>query len=293
MQFAVTVSEGGRWSLPEHIGALAKVRIDSGLHVARVGRRGAIREMTASAGTPTVPPGKGYWQRSRGPMAALALVGPILVLHGVLLLGWPSLAEPAPAEAWLRWALVQLGFGSAWLLPALVAVTLSVWQVLRGGAWPTWRVAGMMLSESAVLATAMWCLAGALEMVLGPGNGRPADGACWAPLGDAMSRAELVWLASPGRGVYEEVLFRLMLLPLVVVVARRMQLSLRTGWLLGVLGTSLMYGVWAGPLPLDEVVGWWRMGGRVLTGLWFAWLFQRRGFGIAAGTHAWYELLAG
>mgnify|MGYP003332331974 CR=1 FL=1 len=47
--------------------------------------------------------------------------------------------------------------------------------------------------------------------------------------------------------------------------------------------------------PVDGLQGaalWWRHGFMLAAGLWFGTVFHWRGFGVAAGTHALYDIMA-
>jgi membrane protease YdiL (CAAX protease family) len=96
-----------------------------------------------------------------------------------------------------------------------------------------------------------------------------------------------------GAGVYEELLFRLLLLPLLAWVLRRLAMSPAAAMVGAVLLSSLLFAIAHHIGPYGEPFAWFKFFFRLLAGIFFAVLFVYRGFGIAAGTHAGYDLLVG
>jgi membrane protease YdiL (CAAX protease family) len=102
-----------------------------------------------------------------------------------------------------------------------------------------------------------------------------------------------------GAGVYEELLFRLMLLPAAAWTLQRLRIPRRTSVIFAVLSTSLVFaaahyvGVRGEALQVTELAFWFSFSFRFLAGVFFSLLFVYRGFGIAAGTHAGYDILVG
>jgi hypothetical protein len=159
----------------------------------------------------------GYWRQSKRPLASLVFVLPLLVFYeaGVLLLGTQGIRNGA--DAWLRTLLDILGVGSYFALPVLTVALLLAWHHTTGDSWRfRGRVlAGMLLESAAIglllvlLARAQGSLAARLGLALAGTD----------TLGVAASLGETVagWLARLvgffGAGIYEEVLFRLLLLP--------------------------------------------------------------------------------
>jgi membrane protease YdiL (CAAX protease family) len=96
-----------------------------------------------------------------------------------------------------------------------------------------------------------------------------------------------------GAGLYEEVLFRLLLLPALVWLFSRLGFSAAAAGLLGLVGSSVLFSLAHYVGPLGDAFTLYSFTFRVLAGLFFAVLFSLRGFGIAAGTHATYDMLVG
>ena len=96
-----------------------------------------------------------------------------------------------------------------------------------------------------------------------------------------------------GAGIYEELLFRLLLLPVVVWIIQRAGASRGMAMLQGIVLTSLLFSVAHNIGPSGESFRWFSFVFRFMAGAFFATLFTYRGFGIAVGTHAGYDLMIG
>lgn len=96
-----------------------------------------------------------------------------------------------------------------------------------------------------------------------------------------------------GAGVYEEALFRLWMLPALYLVLLGLQLPKTPALYGAIFASSLLFTIahyiGAGADRYDTFTFTFRL----LAGHCFAALFLARGFGIAAGTHAMYDLLVG
>jgi membrane protease YdiL (CAAX protease family) len=113
-------------------------------------------------------------------------------------------------------------------------------------------------------------------------------------LADRPLRGSFAHLVSYfGAGVYEETLFRLMLLPLCTAALRAAKVTPRTSIVIAVILTSALFSaahhVGAAGEPLDP----FRITFRFAAGMLFCVVFLFRGFGIAVGTHALYDVFAG
>lgn len=124
-------------------------------------------------------------------------------------------------------------------------------------------------------------------------EGRPARpagrGRTMAIPSGALSRV----ISFVGAGIYEEVLFRLCLLPACFAAFRLLLLPARPAAMLAVLCTSLAFSLahYIGPAADQFLL--FSFVFRALAGLFFAALFVLRGFGITAGCHAAYDVLVG
>ncbi|TVS15333.1 MAG: CPBP family intramembrane metalloprotease [Planctomycetaceae bacterium] len=244
---------------------------------------------------PTVAAGK-YWHESARPLTSLAFVIPFLLFYevGVLTLG--PLAIRNAADVWLRTWLDFIGFGQYFLLPILTCGALLAWHHATG---QPWRFRGHVLYgmwiESMLFGLLLLVLAvsqRALFSTILPAASAPSSGhgGFWA-----------LMVGYVGAGIYEELLFRLLLLPAVLGAFRLTGLSRRLSTFAAVVTVSLLFSaahyqfdvVIAGQafsMPYGDSFAWYSFLFRFSAGVFFSLLFWYRGFGIAVGTHAIYDL---
>lgn len=96
-----------------------------------------------------------------------------------------------------------------------------------------------------------------------------------------------------GAGIYEELLFRLILLNLGIGLLAWMRASPAASVIGGIVLTSVLFSAAHYVGRFGDPFGWLTFFFRFLAGVMFAVLFRYRGFGIAAGTHAFYDVLVG
>lgn len=253
--------------------------------------------MEASEANSPQPLHSVYWAESARPLVSLVFVAPMLVAYegGLLLLGPQSMRNGA--DLWLRWLLEAVGFGQYLLLPLIVCCGLLAWHHLRREPWRFEPVvlAGMVL-ESVVLGLTLLVLARLQGAMLAAVDGAGASSGTPGPNGLGHVLAFL------GAGIYEEVLFRWLLLPTLVVAFAWTGLQRPANTALAVLLASLLFAVahyrldlLIGPYHFVTSVGdafdWTSFLFRFVAGVLFSAVFLVRGFGIAAGTHALYDIL--
>ena len=228
------------------------------------------------------PPPETYWALSRTPLTSLAFTLPLVLAYegGVLLLGRGSPRNGA--DVWLRQLLDALGFGGYFLLPLLTIVGLLAWHHVEHDRWrfsPA-VLAGMCL-ECLILAAVLVSLA-RLQSRLWP-----------LDMGAGATAVASRFIGFCGAGLYEEVLFRLLLLPVVAWTIARLGASPPAAAAWAVVVTSLLFAAAHYVGPLGDTFGLHSFVFRALAGMFFATLFLVRGFGIAAGTHTAYDMFVG
>lgn len=231
-----------------------------------------------------------YWFQVRRPLVCLAFLVPLLVAYEAGVHFWggeqPEIVRNG-ADVWMRTALVRIGLDEPLLLPGAVAVVLLGWHVC---AKHPWRVSpetlAGMLAESVLFAFLLVVL-GQLQDLVFQQIRVPLR---LSIVGDAFGARAVTYV---GAGIYEEVMFRLALLPACYGLFRLLRTSPRWAATLAVLSTSLMFALAHHIGPAGEPVELFAFSFRVLAGLYFAVLFVVRGFGITVGAHAGYDLLVG
>lgn len=240
--------------------------------------------------SPWLPSCEAYWQGARRPLTSLAFVLPLLLLYegGVLVLGPAAVRNGA--DVWLRGLLDQLGLGQYFLLPILTIGALLAWHHVARDQWQIgWRTLCGMLAESLLFGGGLLLLAhlqGALLMQLGVA---PPTLALHDHAADAAGRL----VSYLGAGIYEEVLFRLLLLPSLAGLIVACGAAPRLGVAAAVVATSLLFSTAHYLGASGEAFHGYTFFFRFLAGVLFALLFVFRGFGIAAGAHALYDILVG
>src|SRR5205814_1668028 len=96
-----------------------------------------------------------------------------------------------------------------------------------------------------------------------------------------------------GAGIYEELLFRLLLFSGIVGVLRLVDMPLPASLTLATLASSLTFAVAHHVGPYGEAFDGYVFLFRSLAGLYFTLLFLARGFGVAVGAHACYDIFVG
>ncbi len=228
---------------------------------------------------------------------SLAFVLPLLVMYeaGVLLLGPQAVRNGA--DVWLRQFLDIAGFGQYFLLPALTVGLLLAWHHLTRDRWQvSAAVVYVMFVECALLGLGL----------VGIGRAQGAAAQWLAENGygvqSAAATVSLAYQAAPlagrlvgflGAGVYEEMLFRLLLLPPVAAIAWRLGAKRGLRLAAAVILTSLVFSAAHYVGRHGETYDSFSFAFRFIAGAVFAVLFVSRGFGVAAGTHALYDVFVG
>ena len=222
-----------------------------------------------------------YWIESRRPLASLVFLAPLLIAYevGVLLLGVQN-----GADAFMRWLLGSMGLGQHFLLPFLTVCVLLGWHYISR---QPWQLSGGIISGMAVECVLLGiCLRVIvfLQHVFFQVLREPAA----ASIGGMLKNS----VGFLGAGIYEEMLFRLILMSLVAWAIRRATARPRTSTIVAILVNSVLFAL-AHYVGGGDVFRWFDFLFRFLAGVFFSLLFLFRGFGIAAGSHAAYDILAG
>ncbi len=231
-----------------------------------------------------------YWAQSRRPLASLLFILPFLAVYelGVLSLGPTAVRNGV--DVWLRQLLDWTGFGQYFLLPLLSVGILLVWQYTSRQPWRVSRgvLCGMAV-ESLLLAI---CLRGILHMQDVLTQTFSPEVVAAAASGNLSSIfGNLVMFL--GAGIYEELLFRLIFLTATIWALRRFGMKPMLSVAAAVVLTSLLFSAAHYIGPQGESLQLFSFTFRFIAGVFFCVLFVYRGFGIAAGTHAAYDIVVG
>jgi len=232
-----------------------------------------------------------YWQASRAPRYSLSFALPLLLFYQVLAVllahGTRSVRNGADVILQSLFVAVAGSWGPLVFMVCLIAVGL--WLVardLRKSARLRASVFCGMLGEALLLALLFGFLVGGVTSgVLGGLQilARPAGGDL-----DRWTRLML----SLGAGIYEELLFRVLLVGALAGAARAL-----LGWrsvAAGVAATLIGAAIFSAFHyigPYGDRLQVYSFVFRMVAGLFFSALYLTRGFGITAWTHALYDVL--
>lgn len=272
-----------------------------------------------------------YLERTSRPVYAIIFLLPFIVFYevGTLLINTDVLNESqvrVVAFVWLQHLMQSLGIGTrvAWIAPPLVGVVILVGlQLASRKPWYFWSGdLPPMVLECVALAVPLIVLSLLFNSPpVGPARDTPLN--CRAPLSRttgpvAMAAGEEAMHSPPGTagrepprslmanivigvgaGIYEELVFRLILIGLLLVVLQHvLRMDHRNAMVLAVLVSAALFSAHHHITLIDGQIGrnapfyWMEFGFRTLAGVYFALLFAIRGFGITAGAHAFYDIIA-
>lgn len=229
-----------------------------------------------------------YYRDSRSARYTILFAVPLLLGYEVLALALQDVGGGVRngADVLLKSLFIGLGGARGLLVFNLVLIAVGGWLVARD-----WRrhpgrlrlgVFGGMLLESAILAAVV-------GIVVGTATNALLQRLAIGQLGQMDIPTQL--MISLGAGIYEELLFRVILVgALAAIGARVLGWSPRTAGITAAVVGALLFsafhyiGPYGDPLDLGSFTF------RALAGLVFSGLYLTRGFGIAAWTHALYDV---
>ena len=233
-----------------------------------------------------------YWELSRSPRYSLLFALPLLLLYEGLALALNQGGDVGirnGADVLLR-SLAAAVFGERGpvlfgAVVALMLLALAIRDRRRAGVSLRPRLFVLMLVESAILAVVFGFAVGIVTAQLL--NALPP-----LAIGQATEMPwPVVFMVSLGAGVYEELVFRVLLVSGLLLLARTLfAMGKGTATAFAVVLGALIFsafhyiGPYADPLELPSFVF------RTVAGLAFSGLYVTRGFGITAWTHALYDV---
>lgn len=269
-----------------------------------------------------------YLERTSRPIYAIWFLLPFIVFYevGTILINTDVLNQSQTrvvAFVWLRQLLESIGFGGkfAWMAPPFVVVAiLAGLQVTSLKRW-SFQVRDVlpMAAECIALAVPLVVLVLFMNSLGAPQSnvGQFTDGSRHvhsqsasaatevAPLSSVRNGSETVSrllediITGIGAGIYEELVFRLILICLLMMLFQdALRLSHKSSIILSVLISAALFSAHHHIVFLGGQFGritdfdWTSFSFRTMAGIYFAILFAIRGFGITVGTHAFYDIIA-
>jgi hypothetical protein len=220
------------------------------------------------------------------PLESLVFLLPLLLIYEIgSILADPSGAlqqqDRVVAFHLLRQMLQHLGNTAIWMPALAVVVILLSTHVVSHRPWRVnFRSVGWMYAESAVLAVPMILVSSVVLLA-----GRTAA------IGRSTLADELV--LGVGAGIYEELVFRLILISVVMMIGCDL-VKLPTGAVavFGVMLSAVLFASHHHPPLGTEPFSAGRFLFRFLAGGYLGAIFFYRGYGPAAGTHVAYNTMA-
>jgi hypothetical protein len=212
------------------------------------------------------------------------------------------------AFVWVQNLLEYVGFSErmTWIAPPFVVIIILVWlQITSGTKWQV-RVSDFvpMTIECVLLSIPL--------IVLSLAMNRPAAvpeqpaAALSMPLitcaAQPAAQSPGLWgdiITGIGAGIYEELVFRLFLICLLMILFQDLLgLKKDVAVMISVLISAILFSVHHhffyvnGHFGQGEPFVWMTFIFRMMAGIYFAVIFAVRGFGIVAGVHAFYDIIA-
>jgi len=240
-----------------------------------------------------------YWRAARAPRYSLLFALPLFVLYELFAF---TLSHDAilgvrnGADVLLKSLFVGLGGRDGLIVFGLVllgtSAVLVVRDVRRSGSIQA-RVFGFMLLESVMYALVFGLVVGTLTgLLLGGLVTAPGPALTLAQgRGPAALGLPTRLMISLGAGIYEELLFRVLLVGFLAWFGRRL-----LGWNAGAAGVmativgALIFSAFHYIGPYGDTLELPSFTFRALAGVAFSALYLLRGFGITAWTHALYDV---
>ena len=243
----------------------------------------------ARAGKPRPTPAGGYLQRTHRPLNCLVFILPLLVAYEVASLFYPDrLLAPQHLEA-----ILGLFGATGRFLPALLVVlVLLIWHIATK---ETWHVDGDAVGGIAAESLLWWLPLLAMNLLttrlMGPAPPTEAMASALAAGADADVALAALILRGIGSGIYEEFIFRLGAISLILFVAVDM-LRWPKKYMapVAVAVASVAFGLyhyWGGQASTFD---WHMFMFRIAAAAYLSVVYIARGFGVAVGAHACFNV---
>jgi hypothetical protein len=224
-----------------------------------------------------------YIEESRRPGVALAFILPILITYeiGVNIINIDRKTHTVNgADAILKEAFQALGFYGSLLSALCIIITLTFLHLRKNYSWHIRPLTVLiMLVESFLVALPLFALDKIVKSTI------LAMGSKGATIGETI-------ILSLGAGVYEEYLFRLILLGGCVYLFTKIFHKHKSAvQIICVLLVSVLFAIFHHLGPIGDHFELSIFAFRTLAGIYFSWIFLARGIGIAVGCHTLYDLM--
>lgn len=242
--------------------------------------QGRKKTRARTAAPPAVP----YVDATREPLYCLLLLFPLIAVYefGAMMLRPMTMPDRLLlAPSFIEDAIAWLGPTGSWVSGVLLLGTLLFWHILLK---KTWHVRAWipiaMIGESIVLTLPLFVLARLLLVAQVP-----------APPPTWSDPVKIGIVMSLGAGIYEEFLFRLLLIGgLVAILVDAAKLPRRSAVILAAAAASFIFAACHFQPIAAEPFDGARFALRALGGAYLSLLYLTRGLGICAACHAAFNV---
>jgi len=260
-------------------------------------RRASKRSRRKTQTAQVAPRRPSYWSVAKTPLHSLLFLLPMVVFYeaGIVWVHREHLERVRNGgDVMLRQVMALVGRPGVAASAFVLAIVLLLWQVIAKRSWRVrLGVLPLMLVESVWLAAVLYLFSLVYGgRFLGAAGAAPLLGTAAAGNG-ALAKlpvtAHLVLCF--GNGVYEELVFRLLLVSVLMVLFNKgmgLERTRAVWWAVGL--SALVFAVAHYVGPMGDRFGWHSFFFRFTAGVFFSVVLAFRGFGIAAGCHALYDV---
>lgn len=232
-----------------------------------------------------------YFDESRRPFAILVFLLPLVALYelgSALFLSDPErgVRESVAAYEIVSQFFRQFGVFGLYLPGIALVLVLLCQHLLSKERWRvSWTVPAAMVVESAALTAPVLLIAILLSPVAAAAVSGPATDLAALP-GPAKLTIAI------GAGLYEELVFRLVLITMIhFIMVDLLGTKDLTGRLVALVLSAAAFAAYHDLGDASGGIAYRRLAFFVVSGLYFGVLFLWRGFGIVVGVHALYDVL--
>lgn len=249
-----------------------------------------------------------YLKLSQQPLQILIFLTPFIIVYELGM--WRHLTDTTTGQTKLIdvSAYEQINFvfelfgvnSGGWYLPGIMLiVVLITLQILQRQSWRLHLgIPLVMFIESFILALPLLVFDQIIRRLVSS-EGLPAisiGNPCLSEVLSSTDLSSLSWqtrlILSIGAGLYEELLFRMILIAVIHSIGLHVfKISHNKAALAAIVISAVGFMFYhpqihvAGEIQINLVIFY------LISGVYFGWLYVARGFGIAAGTHALYDIM--
>ncbi len=232
-----------------------------------------------------------YMEDAHRPIVCLMFLLPVIFIYeiGIMLTAHGNLSaafhERVIAFQLFYQFLMLLGISGFYLPGLAIIVILICWQIATGDSWRVnWRTTIGMAIESLMLAIPLLVLS----------HVAASYASRFVSLAAGATEIYMHWyeklLLSIGAGLYEELLFRLVLITILsIVLIDIMRIPEGPAIFLIVISSAVIFSLYH--YLGDEAFYWHTFVFRTIAGGYLAGIFILRGFGVTVGCHIMYDIL--